>query len=41
MSIYQQLSKFWSEGMETDDKIDDIENFIKSKYNILCNKNIK
>lgn len=35
MSIYQQLSKFWSEGMETDDKIDDIENFIKSKYNIL------
>ena len=35
MSIYQHLSEFWSEGMKTDYKIDDMEKLIKSEYNLL------
>ena len=35
MSIYHHLSEFWSEGMKTNYKIDDMEKLIKSKYNLL------
>ena len=29
MSIYQHLSEFWSEGMKTDYKIDDMEKLLE------------